>query len=184
MNNGWTAHKRDSILTPKIWLPEASQAAAMQMTTIHPEVGPEAVLVLKDSHPKAKRLFRSKGLWLRLNAGLWTTSHGTILFFAWFVPPARFARSPVVLFELGDPSDPDCLTLLDAVGKQSHLHVLLYAGNEYVRFLEVPNIFRFPELAAMARDSHREDPVTDWDAATDEFGAKFDPSLLVEAEAA
>ena len=184
MNNGWAARKRDSILTPKIWLPEGYQAAAMQMTTIDPDFGPEGVLVLKDSHPKAKRLFRSKGLWLRLNAGFWTTSCGTILFFAWFLPPARFARSPVVLFELGNPSEPNCVALLDAVGKQTHLHVLLYAGNEYVRFLEVPNIFRFAELASMSRVSHREDPVTDWERAADEFGARFDPNLLVEAKAA
>lgn len=169
----------------KIRLPDDETATALQMTIVDPKIGPEVVLALKDSDPRARRLFRSKGLFLRLQAGVTETEHGAILFMAWFLPRSRYERSPVMYGELANPCDSRCIPLLEIAAEQTHLHVLLFSTNsEFIRAIEVPNVYRLGELAAAAREASEEMPVTDYAAAQDEFHNQFDISILLGRRAA
>ena len=185
MNNTWSGRKSTGVLTPKIWLPDQPMAAVLQMTVVDPAIGPEVVLALKDSHPKARAWFRSKGLWLRLRAGLWETAHGAIIYMAWLLPKSRYGRCPAMYGDLANPCDPACVPLLEIAGEQTHLHVFLYAArNQFVRAIEVPNVYRLGELAEAARQASEETPVTDFDAAQDDFDEEFDLSRIVDTQAA
>ncbi len=185
-NNSWSGRNPKSLRRPKMWLPDDQEkAVAMQMTLIDPEVGPEIVLAIKDSHPMSMRYFKTHGLWLHLKAGLWDTTYGALIYFAWLLPSARYRTSPVLYGDVANPCDPKCIPLLEIAGEQSHLHVFLFGkDNRYIRPLEVPNIYRFGELAQAAREASEELPILDWDAAANEFYEDFDPRELLDLRAA
>lgn len=183
--NSWAGRRSESPTRVKIWLPEDETATALQMTIVDPKIGPEVVLAIRDSDPRARRLFRSKGLFLRLKAGVTETDHGAIIFMAWFLPRSPYERSPVMYGELANPCDPRCIPLLEIAGEQTHFHVLLFsANNEFIRAMEVPNVYRLGELAEAAREASEEMPVTDYEAAQDEFHDQFDISTLLGRRAA
>lgn len=184
MNNTWSGRTQADVLSPRIWLPEPDRGAVLQQTVVDPSIGPEVVLILKDSHPKARNWFRHKGLWLRLRAGLWETAHGAVIYMAWLLPKSRFGRCPATFGEVANPSDPACLSLLELAASQTHLHVFLYSRNQFVRVIEVPNVYRLGELAQAAREAGQEIPVTDFRGAQDDFEEEFDLSLLLDTKAA
>ena len=186
MNNSWSGRDSKEIMRPKIRLPEdEDRVVALQITVVDPDIGPEVVLAVKDTHPLSMTYFRSKGLWLHLKAGLWETTYGALAYMAWLFPSARYRTSPVMYCDLGNPSDPHCAPMLEIAGEQSHLHVFLFGkDNQFIRALEVPNVFRLGELGEAVREAADEAPITDWEAAYDEFYEQFDPRELLDLRAA
>lgn len=186
MENSWSRRNAKGSIRPKLHVPKDDyKAVSLQMTVVDPDLGPEVVLVIKDSHPMSMRYFKTRGLWLHLKAGLWETTHGALVYMAWLLPSARYRTSPVMYGDLVNPGDPRAIPILDIAGDQSHLHVFLFGkDNQFIRAVEVPNIFRLGELADAAREAAEEAPVTDFDEAANEFYEEFDPRDLLDLRAA
>jgi hypothetical protein len=186
MENSWSGRETTSLFRPKIYVPQDDyKYVALQMTVVDPDVGQEVVLVIKDSHPMSMRYFKTRGLWLHLKAGLWETTQGAVIYLAWLLPSARYRTSPVLYGDVANPCDPQVIPMLDIAGDQSHLHVFLFGkDNQFIRAVEVPNIFRLGELAEAAREAAEEAPVTDFQEASNEFYEEFDPRDLLDLRVA
>ncbi len=99
--------------------------------TLVPKVGPEVVLILKESAQFVNQIRNQGPLRLMLKGGAIRTSAGPVLFMIWWFPPL-INNSPFAAYELltsPEPS-PTGRQLLATASRQSHLHLVILDEHE------------------------------------------------------
>ena len=171
--NKWTGGRVQLQLPPlpPEWVGQSG--AMVQFMVFDPNVGEEVALCLLDDQDFARQLGKLDPFDLTARMGVVRTSRGLIAFVIWTVSSRE---GHVVDYEHPlNPFETATIRLLDAVGQQSHLKVVIVDSyhNESVGFYEFENVFNFDRVAASIRDMAANEPVADFLATQAALQAEY-----------
>jgi hypothetical protein len=120
--------------------------------TLEAQIGPEVVALLIDRNPDE---LRGKGsLSINLNAGVFQTPFGPVLFLIWWIPPIVEGKPWAMYEQLTNPIHPLICEILRRLATQTHLHLLLLNEANHVQTaFEYPNTFAFENILAIAEQA-------------------------------
>ncbi len=149
-NNHFAFQEKRHFTTGNDWQIPAGFGIHFNIATFQPEVGPEVILILRESRTFLTELRKQEPYQLRLNAGIVKTSAGPIVFLLWWFPPLidgkPFAGYELLVSPKPGPSGTD---LLKRAALQTHLHlVILDEHQEVFAVLEFDNAYGFGPLVA------------------------------------
>lgn len=136
------------------WSVQAPFGIHLNMVALMPEIGPEAVLILREKRGFMSDLKEHGPFTLNIKSGAVRTSAGPIIFMLWWFPPS-VGGVPYAAYELLiPPAPPRALAeLMENAGRQSHMHLLILdENNEVFDVVEFENVYGLGRLLDAACD--------------------------------
>ena len=163
------------------WLNAAPSGVHLNTLTLMPEVGPEAVLILREERKFMSELREFGPFTLNIKSGAVRTSAGPMIFMIWWFPPI-VSDTPYASYELLlSPFPPTGISqVIEEASRQTHLHmVILDENHEVFDVVEFKNVYDLGALLSAAREIGTHLESYDFDKAKQAFFHEFSMERLM-----
>ena len=146
-----------------------------------PEIGPEAVLILREERKFMSELREFGPLTLNIKSGAVRTIAGPVIFMMWWFPPI-VSHAPYAGYELLlSPFPPTGIPqVFEDASRQTHLHmVILDENHEVFDVLEFKNVYDLGALLSAAHEIGTHLQSYDFDKAKQAFFHEFSLQRLM-----
>ncbi len=153
------------------WPTPAPSGVHLNTLTLTPEIGPEAVLILREERKFMSELREFGPFTLNIKSGAVRTSAGPIIFMMWWFPPI-VGQTPYASYELllSPLPPPGISQVIEEVSRQTHLHmVILDENHEVFDVVEFKNVYDLGGLLSVAREIGGHLKSYDFDKAKEAF---------------
>ena len=163
------------------WETGVPSGVHLNTLTLMPEVGPEAVLILREERKFMSELREFGPFTLNIKSGAVRTSAGPIIFMTWWFPP-MVGHTPYASYELLlSPMPPPGIShVIEEASHQTHLHmVILDENHEVFDVVEFTNVYDLGALLTAAREIGAQLERYDFDKAKQAFFREFPMERLM-----
>jgi hypothetical protein len=163
------------------WPTATPSGVHLNTLTLIPEVGPEAVLILREERKFMNELREFGPFTLNIKSGAIRTSAGPIIFMMWWFPPI-VSNMPYASYELllSPLPLPGISQVMEEASHQTHLHmVILDEHHEVFDVVEFTNVYDLGALLSAAREIGAHLESYDFDKAKQAFFNEFSMERLM-----
>jgi hypothetical protein len=163
------------------WTTAAPSGVHLNTLTLIPEVGPEAVLILREERKFLNELRELGPFTLNIKSGAVRTTAGPIIFMIWWFPPI-VSHTPYASYELllSPLPTPGISQVIEEASHQTHLHmVILDENHEVIDVGEFENVYDLGALLSAAREIGTHLESYDFDKAKQAFFHEFSMESLM-----
>jgi hypothetical protein len=163
------------------WPTPAPTGIHLNTLTLMAEIGPEAVLILREERRFMNQLREFGPFTLNIKSGAVRTSAGPIIFMMWWFPPI-VSHTPYASYELllSPLPPPGISQLVEEASHQTHLHmVILDENHEVFDVVEFKNVYDLGTLLNAAREIGADLASYDFEKAKEAFFHEFSMERLM-----